>query len=78
MTELVYTDEQLDAMSQEELKTEYERVIDILNSYWDSRFFYQNAREEAEYRYKIDRHYRRYGNLIGRVEGGAIEKVEKR
>jgi len=26
MDELVYTDEQLDAMSQEELKTEYERV----------------------------------------------------
>ena len=68
MNELVYTDEQLDAMSPEELKTEYERLRDILNIYWDSRFFYQNSREEAEYRYKIDHHYRRYGNLIGRVE----------
>jgi len=69
MDELVYTDEQLDAMSQEELKTEYLRTQDILNSYWNSFFYYMNDREGSEYRWKIDRHFRRYGNLIGRVEG---------
>jgi len=68
MDELVYTDEQLDAMSQEELKAEYERTQDILNNHWDNFFAFQGYSREAEFRYKIDRHYRRYGNLIGKVE----------
>ena len=68
MNELIYTDEQLGAMSQDELTAEYERVRDILNHYWDSLFYNQNLPEESEYRYRIDRLYRRYGNLIGRVE----------
>ena len=38
MIEQVYTDEQLDAMSQEELKAEYERVKNIENTIWDNVF----------------------------------------
>ena len=68
MIEQVYTDEQLDAMSQEELKAEYERVKNIENTIWDNVFAYQGFSEEADWRYRVDRHYRRYGNLIGRVE----------
>lgn len=74
MDELVYTDEQLDAMSQEELKAEYKRVKEIEDWLWDNVCAYQGDREEADYRWRIDRHYRRYGNLIGKVE--AINATE--
>ncbi len=68
MNESVYTDEQLDEMSQDELKAEYERVKVIENVLWDNVFEFQGEVEEADHRWRIDRHYRRYGNLIGKVE----------
>ena len=68
MIEQVYTEEQLDAMSQDELKAEYERVKGAENWLWDNVFAFQGEVEETDYRWRIDPHYRRYGNLIGRVE----------
>ena len=58
MIEQVYTEEQLDAMSQEELKAEYERVNGIGKFYC-----------KPEYRdwKKFDRLIRRYANLILRA-----------
>jgi uncharacterized protein YaaR (DUF327 family) len=58
MIEQVYTDEQLDAMSQDELRAEYERVKNIGKFYC-----------KPEYRdwKKFDRLIRRYANLILRA-----------
>ena len=64
MTEQVYTDEQLDAMSQDELMAEYERVNGIGKYYC-----------KPEYRdwKKFDRLIRRYANLI--LRAGAQNEI---
>lgn len=74
----VFSDEQLEAMSPDELLEEYDRAIDVLNELWDNYLAYQGYRQEADYRYRIDRHYRRWGNLIGRVELAAFDASARR
>ena len=59
MIEQVYTDEQLDAMSQEELKAEYERVKNI------GKFYCKPEHRDWK---RFDRLIRRYANMILRVE----------
>ncbi len=60
MTEQIYTEEQLDAMSQEELQTEYKRVKGIAKFYCEP--------EHRDWK-KYFRLIHRYGNLITRIGG---------
>ena len=59
MNEQVYTEEQLDAMSQDELKAEYERVMNFGKYYGKPDYFHWK---------RFDRLIRRYANMILRVE----------
>ena len=59
MIEQVYTDEQLDAMSQDELKAEYERVMNFGKYYGKPDYFHWK---------RFERLIRRYESLILRAE----------